>query len=168
MEIIDGKGQLGTALKAIANNYYCDCIIYHTWNIEDHSEETQKNEFIKFIDFAEKNKKKRIIFISTKQGKHEMYLKYKLKTELYILENLKKGQIIRLPKLIGKGLFEKFRDRSIFPFDEMEEIMTLEKAALEIMNALEIKDKLISIKGEWVNKKTICSLIWFGNESKNI
>jgi hypothetical protein len=161
VKLIDGLGQLGSKLQRVKREDR-DCIIYHTWNIDDGSEGAQRKEYEKFVDFADANKDEKVFFISTKQGKEEHYLHYKLRAELYLLEKIRAGHIIRIPKLIGKGLCQSFRDGYILPFAEPEEIITAEDAAIQIMNMLDTDRKMNVVVGEWMDKRTIYNLIKFG------
>jgi hypothetical protein len=160
--LVDGKGQLGGELKKLVRVSNIEGIIYHTWNIDDPSEEIQRCEYEKFVDFVDDNKDEDIYFISTKQGRQIHYLHYKLKAELYLLEKARLGHIIRIPKLIGKGICQKFRDGNIVPFDEIEEIMHPEEAACAIMNIINEPDKINIVCGERINKQMIYQLIKYG------
>jgi hypothetical protein len=160
--LIDGKGQLGEALQKVFGKYDFTCIIYHTWNIDDPSEEAQKREYDKFVKFVDNNMDEKIYFISTKQGRQIHYLHYKLKAELYLLEVARDGHIIRIPKLIGKGIFADFRDGKIKPFSEVEEIITPDDVALQIMELLRNDDKMNVVIGELIDKRTTYNLIQFG------
>ena len=160
VKLINGRGQLGRELSKAKKPGY-DCIIYHTWNIDDHSEIMQAREYGKFVDFVNHNLDENIYFISTKQGQ-QGYLHYKLKAELYLLEVTETGRIIRIPKLIGKGICADFRNGKIFPFDEIEEIMTPGDAAIEIMNMLSSNKRMNIVTGTLLNKKIIYELIRFG------
>ena len=166
VKLINGRGQLGEALRELIKNdngVSCpDCVIYHTWNIDDPSEEAQRNEYDKFVKFVEVYKDDTIYFISTKQGREIHYLHYKLKSELYLIENVKNGHIIRIPKLVGKGICADFRDKKIKPFNELEDIITPEEAAMEILCLLDTNYVMNYVVGDLVNKKTIYSLIQFG------
>lgn len=170
VKLINGRGQLGKELSRfilIEKDSWvvgddCDCIVYHTWNIDDSSVSVQEKEYCKFVDFVNSNLSKNIFFISTKQGQQINYLYYKLKAELYLLENTKNGQIIRIPKLVGKGLCTDFRDNKILPFDELDEIMTPKDAAIKIMNILGSDKKMNIITGVSLNKRIIYELIQFG------
>ena len=46
IKLINGRGQLGSFLKQLENiSIDKEIYIYHTWNIEDKSKNTQKKEF---------------------------------------------------------------------------------------------------------------------------
>ncbi len=166
VKLINGRGQLGDALRELIKKdngvNYPDCVIYHTWNIDDSSEKAQRNEYDKFVKFVDAHKDEKIYFISTKQGREIHYLHYKLKSELYLIENVKNGHIIRIPKLVGKGICADFRDKKIKPFNELEDIITSDEAAMEILCLLGSKYVMNIVAGDLVNKKTIYKLIQFG------
>jgi hypothetical protein len=161
VKLINGRGQLGEWL-ARDNLTIHNCTIYHTWNIDDPSKDAQEREYWKFIEYVEKHEDEKIVFISTKQGKQEHYLLNKLKAEIYLLEKVRGGRIIRIPKLIGKGICADYRDSKILPFNEIEEIMTPEDAAAEIMDVLNSDNKMNVINGTLIDKRTIYDLIQFG------
>jgi len=84
MKLIDGKGQLGEELKK--RKCRKQVLIYHTWNFVDKGEATQWHEYMKFRKFVRLNRKKKIIFISTKCLEDTPYTRYKTKAEAYSLE----------------------------------------------------------------------------------
>ena len=167
VKLINGRGQLGDALRELVKGdgggvSYPNCVIYHTWNIDDPSEKAQRNEYDKFVKFANAYKDERVFFISTKQGIQFNYLHYKMKAELYLVENLPYGHIVKIPKLIGKGICKDFKEGNILPFCELEEIMTPAEAAFEIMEMLNTDKIMNVVMGTLLDKRTIYDLIQFG------
>ena len=65
IELIDGKGQLGEALKEHALKFSYsqkDKIkIYHTWDIENKGHIAQEKEYLKFKDFVDNNRNYKIV-----------------------------------------------------------------------------------------------------------
>ena len=117
IKLINGRGQLGSKLVFLEEvKKDTEIFIYHTWNIDDKSEKTQQEEYHKFIKFVDTHKNSKIIFISTLSDKSNFYTFYKLKSENYLLSKNCDGIIIRLPTIIGKGIFQKFRDDSAMPY----------------------------------------------------
>jgi len=121
INLINGRGQLGNILaekiKQIDtnNNIY----LYHTWNIDDKSENAQIKCYNSFVDFVVKNKENRIIFISTASTNESFYVLYKQLAEAYLISNIKDCLVIRLPTLIGKGTIEKFKRGLLVPSGTM-------------------------------------------------
>ena len=103
MKLINGRGRLGEELKKYNNN--SKTIVYHTWNMIDKSEEAQKKCYLDFVDFVNKNKSEKIIFISTDEISDKPYSYYKHKSEEYLIEHNKKGIVMRFPIFTGNGMF---------------------------------------------------------------
>lgn len=165
IQLIDGKGQLGTALNdlIIKDKPKGDAIIYHTWNFMDKSEDVQRECYEKFKKFVEENKNSKIIFTSTYSQTENPYNFYKQLSESYLINNTEKGYVIRLPILIGKGICQKFKDEEVDAFGDME-LMTLEDSAKEVLKFAE-SSKLIrnlTIKGATVPASIVKNLILFG------
>jgi len=161
MELVDGLGQLGTALSNLITEKNPDKVIYHTWNFADKSEETQKAEFEKFKKFLDSNPDKEIVFISTKTKTDNNYGKYKNMSEALVKTHAK-WKIIRIPNLIGKGICNKFRDSEAEPFDTME-LMTISDGAEEVLKiAAEERNKEVDVQGEKISAQMVYNLIQFG------
>ena len=89
--LANGRGQLGETLRREMKDKQIneDVYIYHTWNIDDKSKETQRNEHYKFIDFLRDKKNSKIIFISTSSEKESWYVYYKHLSEAHLLKTCK-------------------------------------------------------------------------------
>jgi hypothetical protein len=149
MKLVNGLGQLGEALSKVKCDR--DITIYHTWNPFDKTEEIQKECYDKFKEYVD-NHDEFIVFISTHSKKKNPYVSYKRKAEKY----LKKGIYVRLPILIGKGAFEKFRDNA--PAYGVMEIITIQDAVKEILKAETSK----TVKGIKIPAKIVKKLILIG------
>ena len=91
IKLINGRGQLGNKLREVSSSYKKtkeEVLIYHTWNIEDKSRDTQKKEYEKFKNFVTLNKNKKIIFISTYSEKENWYNHYKQVSEAFFIIKL--------------------------------------------------------------------------------
>jgi len=168
IELIHGRGQLGTALKDLIKNKKVDLkedwFIYHTWNFIDKSENVQREEYEKFKEFVDKHKGVNILFISTLSENHTPYEHYKQLSEAYLLQNSDKGFIVRLSNLIGKGICERFKKGEAKPYGTLE-LMAVEEAAIRILKFLSSDKKLIHIKnlhGSKVDAGLAYNLIRFG------
>ena len=161
MYLVNGRGQLGEVLKNL--KYDSDIIIYHTWNFIDKSENVQHEEFNKVRNFLEKSsKEKKIIFISTLKTEDSSYLLYKREAEKLILLHSPDNLGIRLPCLIGKGVFAGLRDNIIQPFGNINFI--------SISEAYDFISKSLRCRGiieshYWtVSAKTIKELMEFSKQ----
>ena len=116
MNLINGRGQLGSALSS--RELHIDNLeVYHTWNFLDKSEIVQKTEYEKFMCYLDEiSEKIKIVFISTSSKKDNWYTRYKRKSEEQVLLRSKNNLVVRLPCLVGKGVFVGFRDRTIIPY----------------------------------------------------
>jgi hypothetical protein len=165
--LVDGKGQLGSILGLLIDkrklNSEDNIIIYHTWNVLDKSEETQKQCYEKFKNFVDSNQDTKIIFISTYSQKDNYYNHYKQLSEAYLILNHPNGNVIKLPILIGKGICEKFKKNEAEAFGEME-LMSVKDAAEKVLEFALSKDKIRSIRvyGDKVSAKLAKDLILFG------
>ena len=165
--LINGNGQLGEELKKhISDVLSVD--IYHTWDFLDKSKEKQAYCYKKFVNFVDNNVRKRIVFISTYTTNWTPYLKYKLKAELYLLENLEYAKIYRLPNLIGKGVCDGFKKGISKPdINGSMEIISPRQAAIEIWKDLMSMDwntKIVRIRGTVTTPQLVYDLIRFGND----
>lgn len=170
IKLINGRGQLGSVLKGLVKKSTAgniDAFIYHTWNFSDKSEEVQKRCHRKFIDFVDQNQKTKIVFTSTYSQTENPYNYYKQLSEVYLLDNHKRGYVIRLPILIGKGVCEQFREDELEPFGKME-LMSLENAAKEVLKVTNTNSKIKSIRatGDIVPARLVKDLILFGKYGK--
>ena len=153
IKLINGRGQIGNVLKKkICNiNIDDDIYIYHTWNIDDKSKEAQKN------------KDKKIVFISTSSQRDNWYTYYKHLAESHLLSKNKSNVVIRLPSLIGKGVCASFRDENIQPYGIIE-LMSVDDATDAILQKAMVNEtiKNYHINGEKISAKNVQQLILFG------
>ena len=171
IDLIDGLGQLGTVLKKAIEEQRIiapeSIAIYHTWNFLDKSEQTQRQCYDVFTRFIKANPRRKIIFTSTYSETDNPYNYYKQLSEAFLLSNHEKGYVIKLPTLIGKGIFEKFRDEKAEAFGNME-IMLLEDAAQEVLRVALANTKVRSFRaqGTIVPAKIVKGLILFGKHKR--
>jgi|18_taG_2_1085343.scaffolds.fasta_scaffold15925_2 hypothetical protein len=165
IQLIDGYGQLGTKLKELLQKipkhlHDEDVLIYHTWNIDDKSAYSQKKEYDKFIDFVDFNIDKKIIFISTYSQKENFYNHYKQLATAYLISNCKKGLVIKLPTIIGKGVCREIKNKDIKAYGQME-LITLTHAAKSILDLIMYDGllKVINIDGEKIQAKLVEAII---------
>lgn len=171
IKLINGRGQLGSALNDIIEKEKIqispDVFIYHTWNIDDKSEQTQRNCYEEFKNFVDKNLDSKIIFTSTYSQKENYYNYYKQISEAYLLSNHKKGYVLRIPTLIGKGICEKFRNNEVNAFGNME-LLSVESAARSLIDFL-LSDRILrnyGVEGVKVPASFVKRIILFGKEGK--
>ena len=162
IKLINGRGQLGTILSEKINGVYSEkeIFIYHTWNIDDKSRKAQQSEYNKFVKFVLNNKDNKIIFISTNSQKDNWYNYYKHLSEAFLITNGEKHVIIRLPTLIGKGVFLKLKKEEIHPYGFFN-LMSIEKAAEIIIDKIfyEGKIKSFHIIGETISAENIKKIL---------
>ena len=161
IKLINGRGQLGSGLGYLNE----DILIYHTWNISDKSQKTQRKEYLKFIKFVELNKDSKIIFISTSSTKDNWYNFYKLKSEAYLITNTAAGVVIKLPTLIGKGIFEKLKNNEAVPSGNFN-LSTIDEA-LKFIQRCAFEETIVRthiLQGEKVSAAVVHSLIKFGQK----
>jgi len=163
IELINGRGQLGSVLKRKVEGFSdLDCVIYHTWNIDDKSEITQLKEYEKFKDFVNSRHEERIVFISTVHAEADSYLKYKMLSEIYLWDICDKGKVIRLPAYVGKGkLYEKCR-KGIKPIGGWIHLSTLDHVSDLLLNSLFNDSRLEIIDGDNIDVDTVYELIQYG------
>ena len=168
IKLINGRGQLGASLKKLENlNIKQNVYIYHTWNIDDKSKNTQKKEFDKFVNFVRNQKQNsKIVFISTSSTKDNWYNYYKHLSEAYLLSNTINGIVIRLPTLVGKGIFEKLKNESAKPFGSFS-IATIDDAVEFIQSRIFIDSiiKIHTLQSETISAKIVNELIKFGKNN---
>jgi hypothetical protein len=165
--LANGRGQMGECLRTtLLENLHVETDdihvnIYHTWNIEDKSKETQYKEYCKFKDFVDSNCDEKIIFISTKSQKECWYVHYKQMSESYLLQNCNDSIVLRFPTLIGKkGTLHSLKERAIEPYGEME-LVTLQRSCDEILKKIKYKGpiKSFSYDGEKIMATTAVSIL---------
>ena len=169
IRLINGRGQLGSVLKTQVQSFKIEksACIYHTWNIDDKSQEIQQKEYKKFVDFVRQHRlKEKIFFISTTSTKDNWYNTYKQSAEAYLLTNTDDGAVIRLPTLIGKGAFEGLKNGELKPMGYFN-LMSIEEAAHRVIeNITELlrggRRRVVHIEGEKVSAKNVSHLIKFG------
>ena len=120
MRLINGRGQLGEALKAA--NIKSNWTVYHTWNFIDKREDVQRHCLEEFIKYVDKNKNGKIIFISTAIEADNHYFNYKRMAEKYLTENCKNWKIVRLPNILGKGICQRLKE-GVIPYGTIELIL---------------------------------------------
>jgi hypothetical protein len=155
LKLMNGRGQIGQILSKKIENLECksEILLYHTWNIDDKSEEAQLAEYVKFVNFVDNNKNKRIIFISTKSEKDSWYVYYKQMSESYLLQNSKDCLILRFPTIVGsKGTILLLKQKKIQPYGIME-LMSLEEVATKIIDTINYngKSKILSFEGQKIS-----------------
>ncbi len=165
INLVDGKGQLGEELNKYVFEPNYTTLIYHTWNFQDKTEVAQKecyDKFVKWVDYTDVNG---MALISTYTKNWTPYLKYKMKAELYLLENVTFAKVYRLPNLIGKGVCQGFKDGALEPDKGEIEIISIRDAALAIiedLKKLEWQNKIVRIRGTVTTPETVYNLIRFG------
>lgn len=170
IKLINGRGQLGTALEKLIKNrnpIRKDVMIYHTWNFLDKSETTQEDCYHKFKKFVDDNLNSKIIFISTYATAKNPYTFYKRLSEGYLLHEQKNGMVIQLPNLIGKGICEKFRNEEVEPFGMME-VITIEDSAKIILDFTSFESPIqkFRVKGTLMPAELVQKLILYGRDGK--
>lgn len=171
IRLINGRGQLGESLARLIEErklvFPDDVAVYHTWNFLDKSEEVQKACYNAFTQFVDQHPDTRILFTSTYSQADNPYNYYKQAAEAYLINRHQKGSIIRLPAIVGKGVFERFRTEDIQPFGEME-IVTLREATEEVLKFLQSGSRIRSttVRGHMVPANVVKELILFGRDGK--
>ena len=162
IKLINGRGQVGCFLYEKIDSLFSkeEVFIYHTWNIENKSEKSQKLEYKKFMDFVKENKNKRIIFISTTSQKESPYVKYKQMSESYLLQNNENSLVLRFPTLIGKGVFCGFKNDEKQPYGEMN-IATIKQACDFIIQNINYNgfSKTRSLDGHKIQAELVYELV---------
>lgn len=166
IKLVNGRGQLGKALNELIEKEKPekDAIIYHTWNFLDKAEDVQIECYNKFKKFVDENLNSKIVFISSYSEKESFYQYYKQIAEAYLLSRVEKGYIVRLPILIGKGVFQKFRDDdTINAFGDME-VMTIKDAAKFVLDVSQNDTLVRSFRpfGTHIPAHVVKELIQFG------
>ena len=168
--LVNGRGQLGDKLYQKLKNYIgaphlADIAIYHTWKVPWLSdtaefEETQRDEYLKLVEFSKSNPKTKIIFISTNSARGTHYTYFKEQAEAYLLSNHKSSIILKFPLFIGKGVIERIKNKEIEPYGTME-IITLDKVAETIEEYLNYEGlkRVFTIEGEKIQAKTVAEIL---------
>ena len=77
IHLIGGRGQLGSKIKFLIDSknvqFDDEIFIYHTWQVIDKSEDIQKLEYDKFVNFVDNHIDEKIVFISTYSQKDNFY-----------------------------------------------------------------------------------------------
>jgi hypothetical protein len=167
VKLINGRGQLGEKLQRLKNdNSELNISIYHTWKVPYISESitpdevTQKNEYLKLVEFSKNNPNTKIIFISTNSVRSNHYSHYKELAEAYLLLNHEKCVILKFPPLIGKGILPKLKSGELKAFGIME-LMTLDKTVeiIESYISYEGSKRVFTINGEKIEAATILEIL---------
>jgi len=188
--LYNGRGQLGSALhkeyqvkiadknlknikiyelmlpdnvKASVGNLSRNVNIYHTWNFLDKSKETQLNCYNSFVKFVKKNKEEEIVFISTYSEQTNPYTYYKQLAEAYLLSNVTKSKIVKLPVIVGYGICKELQTGNKSPYGLLE-LISPEDAAKETLNiayAPHTENRIFRVKGESISAKLATQLLTF-------
>jgi len=167
IKLIHGRGQMGAKLEERLSQMNelpqinKDVLIYHTWNIDDKSEEIQRKCYDDFAGFVSNNKDKRIVFISTLSENKSPYLKHKIMAETYLMKHHLDYKIIKFPTIIGKGPCQKFKEGIIKPYGVME-LITLNEAVDRVISELTKPSRIILYHGRKIDAHIVNELIKFG------
>lgn len=166
MKLINGKGQLGEALKKA--DIKGDWTIYHTWDFENKKDlEIQRDCYRKFVKYVDTHPKEKIVFISTLSQGESFYTRFKRLAEVYLRAN-GEGKIIRICSIIGKGTYQGFRENKLEASGDME-IVTLSyviEKIIRILNNTEYTDREYEIHGDRIPAHIVKELILFGKNGK--
>jgi hypothetical protein len=162
IHLINGRGQLGEELKKVLSDVKTstEMCVYHTWNVQDKSEEAQQEEYIKFQAFVDAHSSTKIMFISTKSQRETWYTHYKQLAEAYAILYCKEAIITRLPTIVGKGVVEKFESGDADPYGTME-LITTGRAAREVIDLCSYTGprKSFDITGDIVSAELVYNLV---------
>lgn len=135
MNLINGRGQIGEYLSKCNKNLN-NIDIYHTWNFLDKSKHAQEQEIEKLNVYLNKVEEfKKIIFISTSIENPSYYLSSKRIAETLILNKSPNNLIIRIPCIIGKGIFENLAKNIVTPYGVIK-YTSLKEASKFIIESL--------------------------------
>ena len=173
VRLLNGRGQLGDKLNKKFNNTIIseDISVYHTWKVPWLSdtaefEETQRNEYLKLVEFSKNNPQTKLIFVSTNSTRGTHYTHYKELAEAYLLSNHKYSIILKFPLFIGKGVIEKIKNKEIKPYGIME-VVTLDKVVetidkhvsyFTLPNYKGLK-RVFTIEGEKIQAETVAEIL---------
>jgi len=167
MILLNGRGQIGSALKLIEKDTSdLDVIVYHTWNFLDKSLYTQKNEFEKLYKYLINRKEdKKFVFISTKSKSINYYTEYKKLAETLVEEVCKSYLIIRLPNLLGKGICSRFKEeKNILAIGQIE-LLTIDDAIKLIINNIKYNsNSIVELQGTNIDASLLQNIIKFGSK----
>jgi hypothetical protein len=164
MKLINGKGQLGEALKKA--DIKGDWTIYHTWDFENKKDlEIQRDCYRKFVKYVDTHPKEKIVFISTLSQEDTFYSRFKRLAEIYLKANGTNSKIIRICSIIGKGTYQGFRENKLEASGDME-VVTLSYVIEKIMQLLESSYTEHEIHGDRIPAKIVKELILFGKNGK--
>ena len=164
IKLLNGRGQLGDALaervEGLRTALGEDIYIYHTWNIDDKSEQAQQRCFEDLMAFVSRNSKEKIVFVSTTSNRESYYVHYKQLAEAYLLSHCRNSLVIRLPMIIGKGAVRQLKENAIKPYGTME-LISLSNACEQIIKCLYYKGlrKCISVSGEKISATTVYKIL---------
>lgn len=165
MILLNGRGQLGDSLKGYTNQLSDDVVIYHTWNFLDKSQSVQLIQQKKFLQSLQKNKGKKIIFISTRSKRDDFYVKRKRRSQQRRLRY--DSKIIRLPALIGKGICTKLLKNQVKPYGRVQ-LMSIQDRRFRIMQYIKYRDNswqsvpnIMQAQGQWISRKLLKNIIDF-------
>jgi len=166
IKLINGRGQLGEKLNILLKDefYEKDIYLYHTWNPWQKDHNTQEREYKKFVGFVEQHKNNKIILISTYSQNENHYVHFKQVAEAYLITQCSDCLVIRLPNLIGnKGILKRLKNQTAGPQGKIE-FMTIEDAAMEIINLIKYNGllKVISLKGEEISARLVNEILQKG------
>lgn len=164
MKLIDGYGQIGTALKSM--NSVADVSIYHKWNFLNKVKRVQRNCVCEFIEYVDDHPEEKIVFISTATANKTPYLEAKRFAENHLLKNTDNGIVIKLPCIIGKGVCQKFKEKAILPYGAIE-LITIAGAVNAILDNLN-GSRIVQVKGDLIKAQTVYDLIHFGGRDEGI
>ena len=163
IKLINGRGQLGSALQERIRNIKCEknIYVYHTWKPWQVDSKTQEEEYKKFIEFVKQHKSDRVVLISTYSENESYYVYYKQMSEAYLIQNCQDCLVIRLPSLVGdKGILKRLKEGSAAPYGKIE-FLTLKGASKKIVKLLQY-DGLVrsfTLRGEEISAVLVDELI---------
>jgi hypothetical protein len=165
VRLVHGRGQLGEALAAALQFMHVgtDCDIYHTWDIDDKSAESQEYELGKFIVYCNAHRDRRIVLISGIHEHFDHYLTAKLKAEVHLLDHTDNGMVIRLPYMIGKGLAQRLKDGKPFTRGAVE-VSTFDAMARRVLDCITLPARFHVLHGDMVQVELLDAAIRFGGE----
>jgi len=136
IHLVNGRGQLGQQLKKYVGGRQTneEVYVYHTWSVQNKTEEEQKKEYKKLQSFVDEHSAQKIIFVSTKSQRETWYTRYKQLAEAYVLLHCKDSLVIRFPTFVGNGIIEKFQKGEATPYGEME-LITVDTAARAVIES---------------------------------
>jgi len=157
MNLINGRGQLGSALSS-KELYINNLDVYHTWNFLDKSSLVQKREYYKFINYlADVPASRKVIFISTTSQNDTSYVYYKRRAEQEILQKTQNSLVIRFPCIIGRGVFSEFINQTIEPYGIVD-FLTIDECCDFLMESLDCTG-IVEPKSWKISAKALVELV---------